>query len=49
LNDALRVDLGSDVAAALGTLQRAITAALEDRKRQTTAVDAMRSIAGDSG
>jgi transaldolase / glucose-6-phosphate isomerase len=45
---ALRVHLGSDVAAALGTLQRAITAALEDRRRQTTAVDGMRSTEADN-
>jgi transaldolase / glucose-6-phosphate isomerase len=40
---ALRVHLGSDVAAGLGTLQRAIRAALEDRRRQTGAAGGMRS------
>jgi transaldolase/glucose-6-phosphate isomerase len=40
---ALRVHLGSDVAAGLGTLQRAIRAALEDRRRQTAAAGGMRS------
>jgi transaldolase/glucose-6-phosphate isomerase len=40
---ALRVHLGSDVAAGLGTLQRAIRAALEDRMRQTAAAGGMRS------
>jgi transaldolase/glucose-6-phosphate isomerase len=34
---ALRIHLGSDVAAGLETLQGAITAALEDRRRQTGA------------
>jgi transaldolase / glucose-6-phosphate isomerase len=38
---ALRVHLGSDVAAGLGTLQRAIRAALEDRRRQTAAASGM--------
>ena len=37
------VHLGSDVAAGLGTLQRAIRAALEDRRRQTAAAGGMRS------
>ena len=34
---ALRVHLGSDVAAGLRTLEGAITAALEDRRRQAAA------------
>ena len=40
---ALRVHLGSDVAAGLGTLQRAIRAALENRRRKTAVAGGMRS------
>jgi transaldolase/glucose-6-phosphate isomerase len=45
---ALRVHLGSDIPTGLGTLQRAITAALEDRRRQAAAAGGVRSADGDN-